>query len=75
MKVKVHRWPVKTTGPKGKVLTRTTNPLETRELEAEWDKTKLVVHFGMGGVHTFNKNGDSTRKSMRDWKVDPVPVK
>lgn len=49
MKVKVHRWPVKVTGPRGKILERTAQPLETRELDAEWNKTKLVVFFGMGG--------------------------
>jgi hypothetical protein len=75
MKVKVHRWPVKVTGPRGKILERTAQPLETRELDAEWNKTKLVVFFGMGGVHSFNKNGNASRKNMRDWKIDPVPSK
>lgn len=73
MKVQAHRWPVKQTGPRGKVTERTASPLETRELAAEWKKAKLMVNFGMGDWVPFRKNGDAAWKSMRDWKIDPVP--
>ena len=75
MKVHVHRWPVKVTGPRGKILERTARPLETRELDAEWDKAKLLVFFGLGGPHHFRKNGDAALKAMRDWKIDPMPTR
>ncbi len=78
-KVIVHRWPVLkgTGGPaKRREVSRTSKPLETKELDATLAGPLIHTHFGMAGWYDFRlSTGRATTQDIWDWCVAPESLK